>query len=107
LIHHERRTKRGGGKVFHASALESDANTTPGLDRLPSQEPTPEQAAQFAEECRRLLNALADDTLRAMALAKREGYTNKEIADRLELAEPTIERKLRRIRQTWEKEMGR
>jgi DNA-binding CsgD family transcriptional regulator len=42
-----------------------------------------------------------------VALAKMEGYTNKEIGERLELAEPTIERKLGRIRKIWGKETNR
>jgi RNA polymerase sigma factor (sigma-70 family) len=103
LIAHERRIKRGGGNVIHASALDSDSSFSAGLDRLASPEPTPEQAAQFAEACRRLLAALADDTLRTLALAKLEGCTNQEIAARLNLSLPTIERKLARIRKTWEK----
>jgi RNA polymerase sigma factor (sigma-70 family) len=106
LVNYERRAKRGG-KVRHEGPLAGDSTLTPPLERVASPEPTPEQAAQFADECRRLFDALKDEMLRAVALAKMEGYTNKEIADRLELSEPTIERKLRRIRQTWEKEMGR
>jgi DNA-binding CsgD family transcriptional regulator len=46
-------------------------------------------------------------TLRDVALAKMEGYTNKEIGERLKLAEPTIERKLGRIRKLWGKETNR
>jgi DNA-directed RNA polymerase specialized sigma24 family protein len=33
-----------------------------------------------------------------------EGYTNEEIADRRGCALATVERRLRRIRGTWEKE---
>jgi DNA-binding CsgD family transcriptional regulator len=33
-----------------------------------------------------------------------EGYTNKEIAERMGVSEPTIERKLARIRKLWGKE---
>jgi DNA-directed RNA polymerase specialized sigma24 family protein len=61
-------------------------------------------AAVLAEECRRLLDVLNDATLRAVAVAKMEGYTNEEIADRLEVALPTVERKLQRIRRIWDKE---
>jgi DNA-directed RNA polymerase specialized sigma24 family protein len=95
-VEYERRQKRGSGKVEHGSAL----------DHVPGREPTPEQAAEVAEECRRLLDLLADDQLRAIAVAKMEGYTNKEIAVQQCCAEPTIERKLARIRKAWEKEVG-
>jgi DNA-directed RNA polymerase specialized sigma24 family protein len=103
----ERQIKCGAGKVHHASELDSASSVSPGLDRLAASEPTPEQAAMISEECGRLLAALGEETLRAVALAKLEGYTNREIAERLELSEPTIERKLRRIRNAWEKELAR
>jgi DNA-directed RNA polymerase specialized sigma24 family protein len=35
-----------------------------------------------------------------------EGYTNEAIAGLLGCSEPTVERKLRRIRAAWEKEAG-
>ena len=64
-------------------------------------EPTPELASQVAEGCRRLLDALGDETLRRVALWKMEGYTNKEVAAKLGVVEETVERKLRRIREIW------
>jgi hypothetical protein len=67
---HERRVKRGGGKVRPAGAPDGDSALPPGLDRFPAREPTPALAAQVAEECRRLLDALNDDTLRSVAVAK-------------------------------------
>jgi DNA-directed RNA polymerase specialized sigma24 family protein len=56
-----------------------------------------------AETCRTLLDALGDDTLRAVAVAKMEGLTNEEVAARLGKSLPTVERKLRGIRGIWEK----
>jgi DNA-directed RNA polymerase specialized sigma24 family protein len=106
VIAHERRVKRGGGKVCHAGAVEGESSGSPGLDGVVGHEPTPDQAAQIAEECGRLLALLDDETLRRVALAKMEGSTNREIAERLDLSEPTIERKLRRIRSAWKKELA-
>jgi DNA-directed RNA polymerase specialized sigma24 family protein len=74
-----------------------------------SRAPTPERAAQTAEECRRLLAALGDAELRRIALWKLEGYSNEEIAARMGDGEgrslPTVERKLARIRRRWQKEI--
>jgi DNA-directed RNA polymerase specialized sigma24 family protein len=56
-----------------------------------------------AEECRILLDALGDDTLRQIALWKLEGYTNEEVADQLGCSLAGIGRKLRLIREIWEK----
>jgi DNA-directed RNA polymerase specialized sigma24 family protein len=62
-------------------------------------------AAQVVEEYARLLDGLGDDALRSVAVWKLEGYTNKEIAARLGRAPATVERKLRLIRDAWEKEV--
>src|SRR5262245_56566284 len=107
LVNHERREKRGGGKVRHEGSLDGDSSLTPALERVAGPEPTPELAAQVADECRRLLDALGNEKLHTVAVAKMEGYTNKEIAERLELSEPTVERRLGRIRKIWGKEMDR
>jgi DNA-directed RNA polymerase specialized sigma24 family protein len=64
-------------------------------------DPTPELAAQFADELRLLLGRLNDPTLSRIAVWKMEGYTNKEIASRVGVIEQTVERKLRRIREIW------
>jgi DNA-directed RNA polymerase specialized sigma24 family protein len=67
-------------------------------------EPSPEFALQVAEQCRRLLDGLEDETLRTVALRKMEGYSNDEIAAQLECAPRTVTRKLRRIRVLWHQE---
>jgi DNA-directed RNA polymerase specialized sigma24 family protein len=107
LVNHERRAKRGGGKTLHEGSLASTSSVGLALDRVAHPEPTPELAAQLADDCRRLLDTLNDATLRTIAVAKMEGHTNEEIAGRLEVSLPTIERKLRRIRRIWEKEKER
>ena len=58
----------------------------------------------MAEECGRLLSLLGDGDLRKLAIWKMEGYTNEEIAGKLGRSVPTVERKLARIRQAWERE---
>jgi hypothetical protein len=65
------------------------------------EEPTPEFAAQVAEECRRLLDLLGDETLRQVAVWKMEGYTNDEIAGRLSCSRRTVTLKLEAIRIIW------
>ena len=58
----------------------------------------------MAEDCQRLFEALADESLRQIAQLKLEGYTNEEIAAKLDCATRTIERKLERIRAIWSQE---
>ena len=107
LVKHENAIRRGGGKVRHEGSLAGDSTATDPLDRVAAPSPAPEMIDRLTDECRRLLDALDDDTLRAVALAKMEGYTNQEIATRLGRSLPAVERKLQRIRKVWEKETKR
>jgi DNA-directed RNA polymerase specialized sigma24 family protein len=107
LVNHENAQKRGKGQVLHEVSLAGTSTTTTPFDKIAAPEPTPEEAAQVAENCRRLFAALKDETLRTVALAKMEGYTNKEIAKRIKRTVETVERKLKVIRTKWEKEMAR
>jgi DNA-directed RNA polymerase specialized sigma24 family protein len=103
----EGRRKRGGGAVLDEAALtglpRAGAGET-GLDQVLGREPTPAFAAQFAEECQRLLDRLPDADLRAIALLKMENYTVEEIAARLGCVPRTVRRRLQRIRSLWEQE---
>lgn len=96
------REKRGGGEVRGESifAQKSDAPVQ-SFDQVVDGEPTPEFASQLAEEFRLLLDALDDETLRKIAIARMEGYSNDEIAARLAVQTRTIERKLKLIREIW------
>src|SRR5207245_8117061 len=93
----EHRQKRGGGEVRGESELQdaADSAAEAGLDQVVGREPTPELAAQVAEECRWLLGQLEDKALQSLALLKMEGYTNDELAARLGWGLRTVERKLR------------
>ena len=53
----------------------------------------------------RLFDQLDDDQLRQIAVHKLEGYTNEEIASKINRALPTVERRLRLIRERWHKEI--
>src|SRR5262245_55967371 len=97
LRQHERRQKRGGGKVQLETELDG-ASEEPLLAQVIGQEPTPDFAAQVAEECRRLLDHLGEGDLRSIALWKMEGYTTEEIAARLGCSRSPVERRLRLIR---------
>jgi DNA-directed RNA polymerase specialized sigma24 family protein len=105
LVRDENRLKRGAGMVQGESAvLSPDDSSLGGLDQIAGREPTPEFAAQVAEECDRLLDLLDDAQLRAIAVWKMEGDTAPDIAGRLGCALSTVERRLRLIRRIWEEE---
>jgi DNA-directed RNA polymerase specialized sigma24 family protein len=98
-VRDEQRLKRGGGAVHGDSAFEGAADTE--FQWFVGREPTPETAAMVLEECRRLLDRLKTDELRTIAVWKMEGFTNGEIAGKLDCAPTTVERKLQRIRSQW------
>jgi DNA-directed RNA polymerase specialized sigma24 family protein len=104
LVRHERRQKRGGDVTALDAPLGDTQDTL--LDQVLSREPSPEFAAQVAEEYQRLLDILGDDELRSVALGKMEGYTVEEIAAKLGFAPRSIKRKLQLIRGLWEKEIA-
>lgn len=103
-----KKQKRGGGRVRGDSVLEAGDGDGrgAGFDEIMGDAATPEVLAIAVEEYQRLMRALDDDRLRTIAQYKLEGHQNEEIADRLGLACRSIERKLQRIRQVWEAELG-
>jgi RNA polymerase sigma factor (sigma-70 family) len=99
--------KRGGEAVRRDWAFvgkDPGDSSSAGLSQVIDTAPTPAFAAHAAEELERVLNILADDALRRLALAKTEGYSNQEIARRLHMSISSIERKRRLIRRTWQPE---
>jgi DNA-directed RNA polymerase specialized sigma24 family protein len=107
LARHETRQKRGGGAVRGESGISPPDGASAedaGLEQVIGPEPTPEFAAQMAEQCQRLLEILGDGELRSIALWKLEGDTTEQIAARLNRVPRTVERKLGVIRTIWGKE---
>jgi len=100
------RKKRGGGRVVEEAVLfgqnlDAADGSLAGLEQIAARGPSPEFAAMMAEECRKLLDALDDDSLRQVAVSRMEGYNNDEIAAELGCARRTVARRLELIRKTW------
>jgi RNA polymerase sigma factor (sigma-70 family) len=96
-IQHERRAKRGAGRTGEPAGA---------LDELLTHEPSPEMAAQMADQVQHLIARLGDDVLRRLALLKVQGHTEEEIAAELGVSPRTVRRKLGLIRRLWEHEVG-
>ena len=104
LIRREGAQKRGGGDVRGESALDAQRDIESpgaGVSQIPDDVPTPAFAAAFAEQLERSLAMLEDDALRRIARDRLYGYTNKEIAKRLDVSLRTVERGLQLIRRIW------
>ncbi len=106
-LDHEHRQKRGGGTPQAPLGIYTiGPGDEAALVQVVGAEPTPEFAAQVAEEYGRLLDLLGDPTLRQVAVWKMEGYGNDEIADMLACSRRTVTRKLDAIRILWGKELA-
>lgn len=93
--------KRGGGEVRGESVFIRVDDANAGLHQFLGGEPTPEFVAEMEEQFESLLNQLGDDTLREIADAKFQGFSNEEIAEKIGKNVRTVERKLALIRQIW------
>jgi RNA polymerase sigma factor (sigma-70 family) len=98
-----RRDRRDVGREQVAAGAAGDDSTCPGwaLEQMDAAGATPAEAAVLNESLERRLAALGDAQLRQIALWRLEGYTNQEIAERLDCTERTVERRLERIRTKW------
>jgi RNA polymerase sigma factor (sigma-70 family) len=98
-----RRDRRDIAREQTLSDTNDDDGSCPGwaLKQMDASTPSPAEAAVLNEALERRLQSLADPDLRQIALWRLEGYTNREISDRLECTERSVERKLERIRSKW------
>jgi DNA-directed RNA polymerase specialized sigma24 family protein len=101
LLRDEARLKRGGPAP---QAKTTGDDPAARLEQVVSPEPSPELAAQLAEEYQRLLGLLGDEQLRQVAVWRMEGHSIEEIAERAGCAPRSVKRKLRAIRVLWEHE---
>lgn len=104
LLRDEGRVKRGGKVVIQS---EGESLTLPLLEQVLSREPSPDLAAEVAEECRRLLDLLGDIELARIARWRMDGLSVDEIAGELGYAPRSVKRKLHLIRGIWDREVER
>jgi RNA polymerase sigma factor (sigma-70 family) len=71
------------------------------LEQMDAARPSPAEADVLNEALERRLEALGDRELQQIALWRLGGYTNREIANQLDCAERSVERRLERIRSKW------
>lgn len=71
------------------------------VEDCPDGGPAPDFAIISQQEVQRLFDLLGDDQLREVAYCKLEGESNQQIAAAIGKSVPTVERKLRTIRELW------
>ncbi len=100
VVRDENRLKRGG--QFHElNGFDSSSDSIAAVNQIVSREPSPEFAVEVAEQYQEMMLSLDDDELVQLATWKMEGYSNDEIAKKLNRATRTVERKLQLIRKIW------
>ena len=104
LVRDDGRKKRGGGKVTSVTPWKRKMHRAES-EQIFSREPDPEFAALMADECARLIDGLSDRTLENVALWRMEGYTVKEIAQKMDIVPRSVQRKLEVIRSIWREKL--
>lgn len=95
---------RGGGQVRGESAfIRPDASDDRelGIGDVAGDAPTPEEACMLVENVEQMLDCLAEDQLREIALLALDGDGTAEIARKLNCSQRAVQRKLERIRSKW------
>ncbi len=93
---------------FEASQRRNQARNEriDNFDDLAGDEMSPESVCATTESLRELLDELSDRQLKQIAILRMEGHTPGEIAARFGCSGSTIQRKLRRIRESWSHHIG-
>ncbi len=99
--------KRGGGNVRNLATFDqASRGVPPPIDQLADMSPSPEYAAMLTDELEFQLKQLDNPLLRDMALLELEGYSPKEIQDRLQLGSERSYFRKKKLLQTLWREMG-
>ncbi len=83
-----------------AKRLPNNISSSISVEELPAATPQ-----EISQECFELIASLKDPNLERVALLKFEGYSNEEIAEKLQRTRRTIQRMLNLIRDLWEDEL--
>ena len=100
---HDRRQRRGAGAKVRS--LDETGREDEAIIQVIGDEPTPEMVLMMTESFERLVAHLGDGQLREIAVGKMEGFSNAELAKRLQCSERTIERRLHLIREKCQQEL--
>jgi RNA polymerase sigma factor (sigma-70 family) len=98
-----RRERRDVARELTETPAADDDTSCPrwALHEMDVAGPSPAEAALLSEALEQRLAALTDPELRQIALWRLEGFTNREVAEKLDCTDRSVERKLERIRRLW------
>lgn len=99
---HDQRQRRGGNVALHS--LDGNGDESNVIEVI-GNEPSPEMVMMLQESVDQLFSHLGVGQLQDLAVAKLEGYSNAEIAERFGCSERTIERRLHLVREKLQQEL--
>ncbi len=99
----QKRRGRNRSGLQHGNA--AAATCAFSLNDLVSSSPTPDFLVALQEQYVRLLDTLRNDQLREIAVLRIEGYSVAEIAQKMNVGQRAVERKLQLIRDKWKREL--
>lgn len=99
---HDQRQRRGGN--VHVHSLNQSGDDDSVIEAI-GDEPSPEMVLTMRESVEQFFSHLGVGPLRNLAVAKLEGYSNAELAERFDCSERTIERRLHLIREKCQQEL--
>lgn len=97
----DQKRMRRGGLFQELHGLDSSSDSIAAVNQIVSREPSPEFAVEVAEQYEQMMMSLGDDELVQLATWKMEGFSNEEIAKKVNRTTRTVERKLQLIRKIW------
>jgi DNA-directed RNA polymerase specialized sigma24 family protein len=98
-------TVRKASRLARRERRRKGADVGKPLEDFSDHGPSPELVARTKQELARLFDLLDDVLLRHVAYLKLEGESNAQIAAAIGKSVPTVERKLRTIRELWSAEV--
>ena len=101
--------KRGCGKVGGESVFEvgDGSDKLGGIENAAAVNETDQRLTlEFDDTWRRYMQELPDETHRLIAEKRIQGFTNAEIASRIGTSERTVERRVNKIREIWDRFCG-
>jgi DNA-directed RNA polymerase specialized sigma24 family protein len=99
-------TVRKASRLARRERRRKGIDVQQAMDEFSDDFPSPEFAAISKQEMCRLFDLLDDQTLRLVAYGRLVGESNAQIAQSIGKSVPTVERKLRAIRQLWSAEVS-
>lgn len=104
VMRRELAEKRGGAINRGESVFENLIAESTGANGLQGvADPSPQVIDEFTDGVREMIETLSDETEQQIAMLKLQGFTNKEIAEKIDISLRAVERKLSLIRMQWER----